>query len=62
MYQMRRDSSLSLVRLMDRDDLAKLCDARDTLCGFCENDECEKCIVTLLIDQAFNECDLEEDD
>ena len=25
--------------------MAKLCDARDTLCGFCEADECEKCIV-----------------
>jgi hypothetical protein len=44
---------------MDREDLAELLDARDKLCAFCENDECEKCIVTLLIDQAHEE--LEED-
>jgi hypothetical protein len=39
------------------EDLAKLCDARDTLCSFCENDACEKCIVTELINEAFNERD-----
>lgn len=42
---------------MDRYDLAELCDARDKLCGFCEANECEKCIVTRLIDDAFSECD-----
>lgn len=26
--------------------------AREALCGYCENDECENCIVTLLCDQA----------
>ena len=26
---------------MDREYLSKLCNARDTLCGFCEADECE---------------------
>ena len=41
---------------MTRDELAALCNARDTLCGFCEVSECEKCIVTHLIDDAFNEC------
>lgn len=40
---------------MDREYLSKLCDARDTLCGFCEVDDCEKCIVTHLIDDAYNE-------
>ena len=45
---------------MDREYLAKLCEARDTLCGFCEVDECEKCIVTHLIDDAYNE--MPEDD
>ncbi len=40
---------------MTREELAVLCQARDTLCGFCEADECEKCIVTRLIDDAFNE-------
>lgn len=40
---------------MDREYLAKLCEARDTLCEFCEVNECEKCIVTNLIDDAYNE-------
>lgn len=40
---------------MDKYDLAVLCDARDKLCGFCEAGECEKCIVTRLIDDAFAE-------
>ena len=46
---------------MDREYLAEICNARDVLCGFCEVNECEKCIVTNLIDDAFNECDDEED-
>lgn len=46
---------------MDREYLAKLCDARDTLCGFCEADECEKCIVAHLIDDAYNELPEDED-
>lgn len=46
---------------MDREELAVLCDARDNLCGFCENyDACEKCQVTLLIDQAHAECEDDE--
>lgn len=45
---------------MDRTYLAELCDARDKLCGFCEANECEKCIVTQLIDDAFNELDEDE--
>ncbi len=40
---------------MDKEYLEKLCDARDTLCSFCEANECEKCIVSHLIDDAFNE-------
>lgn len=47
---------------MDRETIGKLCDARDTLCGFCEADECEKCIVTRLIDDAFCELKETEDD
>lgn len=47
---------------MDGEYLAKLCDARDTLCGFCEADECEKCIVTRLIDDAYNELDDEDEE
>lgn len=49
---------------MDMEYLAKLCDARDTLCGFCEANECEKCIVSHLINDAYNELgdDKGEDD
>lgn len=42
------------------DELAALCKARDTLCNYCEADECEKCIVTNLIDDAYGE--LEDDE
>ena len=43
---------------MSREELAVLLDARDKLCGFCENyDACEKCQITLLIDQAYAECE-----
>ena len=46
---------------MDREELAVLCDARDKLCGFCENyDICEKCQVTLLINQAYAEYEDDE--
>lgn len=40
---------------MDKKYLEKLCNARDALCGFCEVDDCENCIVTHLIDDAYNE-------
>lgn len=42
---------------MSREELAALLDARDKLCSFCENDECGKCQITLLIDDAYLECD-----
>lgn len=48
---------------MDREYLSELCDARNALCEFCEVDECVKCIVTHLINDAFNEleeCDDED--
>lgn len=45
---------------MTRDELAVLCDARDKLCSYCQSDECEKCIVTALIDDAYNETPEEE--
>lgn len=47
---------------MTREELAVLCDARDKLCGYCESDECEKCIVTALIDDAYNETPGADDD
>jgi hypothetical protein len=46
------------VNMIDKDYLAKICDARDTLCAFCENtDLCPKCQVTLLVDDAYAEAD-----
>lgn len=44
---------------MDKNSLEKLCNARDVLCGFCEAYECEKCIVTHLVNDAYNEVDEE---
>jgi len=47
---------------MDEEYFAELCHARDTLCGFCEAGECEKCIVDRLINDAANELpDCEEE-
>ncbi len=40
---------------MNAEYYTKLCEARDTLCGFCEVGECDKCIVNCLIDDAYNE-------
>ena len=41
---------------MDENQYTELLDARDKLCSFCKNtDNCPKCQVTLLIDQATNE-------
>lgn len=45
------------VEKMTREYYDKLCNARNALCNFCEVDECEYCIVTRLIDDAYNECD-----
>lgn len=47
-------------RTITHDELAALCKARDILCNYCEADECEKCIVTNLIDDAYSE--LEDDE
>lgn len=47
---------------MDRDDYARLVEAGRTLCEFCENnDDCEKCQVTALLNDAANELDDEDD-
>ena len=45
---------------MDRDDLAKICDARDTICDYCGGNNCDECVVTDLINRAFNEVDDDE--
>lgn len=42
---------------IDKETLAELCNARDILCNFCENNEdCDKCQITRLIDDAFDAC------
>lgn len=57
----RREATPTMAkRTITHDELAALCEARDMLCGYCEADECEKCIVTNLIDDAYNE--LEDDE
>lgn len=45
---------------MDTDILAKLCEARDVLCGACESDDCDLCQVTRIINDAFLELDDDE--
>ena len=47
---------------IDRKELAKICNARNTLCNFCENDACERCIVTQLVDDAYAEVEEAEND
>lgn len=47
---------------MNREEFAKICEARDVLCAFCEVQECEKCIVTQLVDDAANELPEEDAD
>lgn len=43
---------------MSNEELSVLLDARDKLCAFCQNDDfCEKCQVTVLINDAYAECD-----
>lgn len=42
-------------RYITRATYEKLTAAREALCTYCENDECEKCVVTLLLDQAYAE-------
>lgn len=37
--------------------LEELCDAKNKLCDFCNVDNCEICVITDLIRDAFNECD-----
>lgn len=44
-----------MARIIDEQTYAELLDARDKLCAYCEVDECEKCIVTRLTDDAYNE-------
>lgn len=51
-----------MAETINRDEYAKICDARNTLCAFCENDMCEKCIVTQLTDDAYNACPEIHDD
>ena len=47
---------------MDREYLARLCDARDTLCGYCKSGGCLQCKVRHIIDDAFNELSEEDED
>lgn len=47
---------------MDQEYLTRLCAARDILCGFCEADECDQCMVSHLINDAYDEMPEGEDD
>lgn len=41
---------------MSREELIELLDARDKLCTLCDNQECEKCQITALVNDAFAKC------
>lgn len=59
---------------IDREQLAEIVAAGQTLCAFCESTDCEKCMVNILVNDAFAACpdadgiyedpldDLDEDD
>ena len=40
---------------MDQNYLARICDARDVLCGYCKNGNCLMCVVHNLVGDAFDE-------
>lgn len=40
---------------MTKEKYDELVEARRALCGYCENDECESCQVTRLLDDAYAE-------
>jgi len=49
--------------MIDQDLLARLCDAKDCLCSFCVASDCEKCRVSAIMADVFNEMeDLKNDD
>lgn len=60
MYDKKEAIPTMAKRTITHNELDALCKARDTLCNYCEVDECEKCIVTNLIDDAYSE--LEDDE
>lgn len=41
--------------MVTREDYESMCSGRDVFCSFCEADECEKCMITRLLNDAFNE-------
>lgn len=43
--------------MMQSETYTELLDARDKLCAYCDSDECEKCQVTKLIDDACMEAE-----
>lgn len=43
--------------MMNSETYTGLLDARDKLCAYCDSAECEKCQVTILIDDAYTEAE-----
>ncbi len=52
----KEEEAVTEGRTISMDELAEILDARDTLCAYCENNACERCIVTMLVNDAYNEC------
>lgn len=40
---------------MDHEYLAELTNARDKLCGYCDEQDCTNCVIPRLINAAYNE-------
>ena len=41
--------------MIDQDKLAKLCEAKEVLCELCNKNICEKCQVSQITNDSFNE-------
>lgn len=46
-----------MAKQIDSGELAKIFDARDTLCDFCGGSNCGNCVVTNLVNDAANSCE-----
>ena len=49
-----------MAKKIDSLELAKIYDARDTLCDFCNGTDCNSCIVTNLVNEASCSCEDED--
>lgn len=46
-----------MAKQIDSIELAKIYDARDTLCDFCNGSDCDTCVITNLVNEASCSCE-----